>query len=268
MPRRLRALIDNACYHLTHRCHDGKFLFKYEVDRKKYIKLLREANNRFDVDVLNYIITSNHTHQLVYAKDSSQIPAFMQFLEGEQGQKYNMKKKKRRKGAFWSYRYFSTLIENGYHLGQCLFYIDLNMVRAGVVKHPSEWPQSGHLELAGIRKRYRIINQKRLLQSLMMSEELFLPWYTKTLNKKLQERELGRAEYWRQKRKPLAIGSRDWIKQIAKQIDTSDTHTIIRASEIDEHYESTNTMIIKDEQTPYSIDNDTWLLLNTDTLHP
>ena len=243
MPRRLRALIDNACYHLTHRCHDGKFLFKYEVDRKKYIKLLREANNRFDVDVLNYIITSNHTHLLVYAKDSSQIPAFMQFLEGEQGQKYNMKKRKRRKGAFWSYRYFSTLIENGYHLGQCLFYIDLNMVRAGVVKHPSEWPQSGHLELAGIRKRYRIINQKRLLQ-------------------------LGRAEYWRQKRKPLAIGSRDWIKQIAKQIDTSDTHTIIRASEIDEHYESTNTMIFKDEQTLYSIDNDTWLLLNTDSLNP
>jgi hypothetical protein len=31
-------------------------------------------------------------------------------------------------GAFWSDRYHPTLIQNGAHLGRCLFYIDMNMV--------------------------------------------------------------------------------------------------------------------------------------------
>ncbi|MCK5255634.1 MAG: hypothetical protein KAQ81_06395, partial [Deltaproteobacteria bacterium] len=38
-------------------------------------------------------------------------------------------------------------VENGSHLIKCLVYIDLNMVRAGVVQHPSEWPFSGYNEI-------------------------------------------------------------------------------------------------------------------------
>jgi hypothetical protein len=31
-------------------------------------------------------------------------------------------------------------VQTDHHLVQCIVYMDLNMVRAGVVKHPSEWP--------------------------------------------------------------------------------------------------------------------------------
>jgi hypothetical protein len=34
-------------------------------------------------------------------------------------------------------------------------YIDLNMVRAGVVTHPSAWAWCGYEELVGERQRYR-----------------------------------------------------------------------------------------------------------------
>ena len=34
----------------------------------------------------------------------------------------------------------SPSLDAGAHLSQCLVYIDLNMVRAGVVSHPSKWP--------------------------------------------------------------------------------------------------------------------------------
>jgi len=34
---------------------------------------------------------------------------------------------------------FATAIESGDHLLRCIVYIDLNMVRAGVVNHPSDW---------------------------------------------------------------------------------------------------------------------------------
>ena len=41
---------------------------------------------------------------------------------------------------------------------QCLVYIDLNMVRAGVVDHPSEWKFCGYNEILSPRQRYALID--------------------------------------------------------------------------------------------------------------
>ena len=38
-----------------------------------------------------------------------------------------------------------------------LVYIDMNMVRAGVVQHPGEWAHGGYREIQQPPKRYRII---------------------------------------------------------------------------------------------------------------
>jgi putative transposase len=73
------------------------------------------------------------------------IPKSMQLIAGRTAQAYNQRKK--RKGAFWEDRYHATAIEAEKHLLRCLVYIDLNMVRAGVVNHPSEWPFSGFHEI-------------------------------------------------------------------------------------------------------------------------
>jgi hypothetical protein len=40
-------------------------------------------------------------------------------------------------------------MQSGSHLSRCLFYIDMNMVRAGVVTHPFEWAFGGAAELGG-----------------------------------------------------------------------------------------------------------------------
>ena len=42
--------------------------------------------------------------------------------------------------------------------GRCLVYIDLNMVRAGVVDHPVKWVNSGYHEIQQPPKRYRVID--------------------------------------------------------------------------------------------------------------
>lgn len=48
-----------------------------------------------------------------------------------------------RKGYFWSDRFKSVLVEHGEPLIHCLAYIDLNPVRAGIVKCPEEYRWSG-----------------------------------------------------------------------------------------------------------------------------
>ncbi|MEA1926873.1 MAG: hypothetical protein U9N73_01600, partial [Candidatus Auribacterota bacterium] len=59
-------------------------------------------------------------------------------------------------------RFHCTLIDTGRYLWNCLTYIDLNMIRAGVVSHPEEWEWCGYRELMGIRKRYRVLDIPRL----------------------------------------------------------------------------------------------------------
>jgi putative transposase len=73
---------------------------------------------------------------------------------------YNQRK--RRKGAFWEDRYHATVVDNGEHLLQCIVYIDLNMVRAGGVSRPLEWPFCGYREIQHPRRKCALIAYERL----------------------------------------------------------------------------------------------------------
>ena len=81
-------------------------------------------------------------------------------IAGRTGQEFN--KRKGRKGAYWEDRYHATAIEADKHLFKCLVYIDLNMVRAGVVGHPSEWGFCGYNEILTPRQRYVLIDHDGL----------------------------------------------------------------------------------------------------------
>ena len=65
------------------------------------------------------------------------IPKSIQLLAGRTAREYNQRKN--RKGAFWEDRYHATAVKTGEHLIRCLAYIDLDIVRAGVVQHPGAW---------------------------------------------------------------------------------------------------------------------------------
>ena len=78
-----------------------------------------------------------HIHLLIKDDQGEEvIPQTMQLIAGRTGREYN--RRKNRRGAFWEDRYQATAVEAESHLSQCMVYIDLNMVRAGVVTHPSE----------------------------------------------------------------------------------------------------------------------------------
>jgi len=84
------------------------------------------------------MVTSNHVHLLVVDDgERDVIPNSLKLVAGRTGQEYNQRKN--RKGAYWKDRYHATAVESGDHLARCMVYIDINMVRAGVVDHPSQW---------------------------------------------------------------------------------------------------------------------------------
>lgn len=165
MPRANRHYIPGYAWHLTHRCHKKEFLLKFVRDRRRYLQWLFEAKKRYGLSVLNYMVTSNHIHLLV--KDNGErdvIPNSIQLIAGRTGQEFNQRKN--RKGAYWEDRYHATAVETNRHLKQCLIYMDLNMVRSGVVRHPSEWPFSGYNEIQAPRERYALVDYEGLMELL------------------------------------------------------------------------------------------------------
>jgi putative transposase len=185
-------------------------MLKFSKDRDKYFDCLRETNKRFRISILDYMITSNHIHLLIWARRGEQISKAMQFLQGTFAQYYN--KQHKRQGAFWSDRYHPTMIQSGQHFGKALFYIDLNMRRAGAVKTIEEWKHTGLHEFTGAKRRYCVIDKDRLIKCLgMRTFEDFQLWYTKTLQKIIKEQYLAKESFWSNS---IAVGNEDWVNEI------------------------------------------------------
>jgi len=227
MPRANRYLLAGYTYHLTHRCHDRSFLFRFARDRTEYRRRLRSAVDAFEISLLTYCITSNHTHLLVRAEDPATISRFMQKLEGEFAEAYNIRK--RRSGAFWDGRYTCTMVDEGAYFWNCLKYIDLNMVRAGVVSHPSEWDWCGYRELVGDRQRYRLLDQPEvLLWCGSGTIDNFRENYRQVIAESLAGRQLAREPWWTES---IAVGRETFIKEIQSctsnrvEFTIEETHT-------------------------------------------
>ncbi len=211
MPRSARILLPGHIYHLTHRCHNGSFFLRFDTIRFEYRRRLWLAVRKFKILMLNYCITSNHTHLLLKVLRPARISTFMRHLEGEFAAGYN--RLKHRRGAFWSERYHATLIEGGRHFWNCMYYLDLNMVRAGVVDHPCRWCWCGYQEIAGLRLRCRILKLPELLQSAGMSDPAaFSAWYRVGLDQALKAGSGRREPCWTES---IAVGSEGFVRQIA-----------------------------------------------------
>jgi len=213
MPRANRHYIPGYVWHITHRCHKKEFLLKFGRDRRRCLRWLYESKKRFGLSILNYAVTSNHVHILVRDNgDRHVIPKSIQLTAGRTGQEFNQRKK--RKGAYWEDRYHATAVETGEHLIQCSVYIDLNMVRAGVVSHPAEWPFCGYNEILEPKKRYALIDYNGLKEVFGFREkDEFAASYGGWIDEALQKAKHHRDQKWTES---IAVGSESFVKETKK----------------------------------------------------
>jgi putative transposase len=164
--------------------------------------------------ILSYNITCNHVHVIAYAENPGAIATLMQQAAGQMARDYN--RRKGRSGAFWEGRYHATMVGSGEYLWDCIVYVELNMVRCGVVNHPCEWDWSGYGELMGQRKRNRLLDVEKLLWLLRCGS---VTEFREHLNTELERRilndELERQSKWTQ---AIAVGERAFVEAIEAQI--------------------------------------------------
>jgi putative transposase len=142
------------------------------------------------------------------------IPKSMQLIAARTGQEYNIRKQ--RKGAFWEDRYHASAIEQNSHLNRCLVYIDLNMVRAGVVDHPKVWPFCGYNEIQDPPNRYRIIDLDSLVRLMGFTDlQSFQSAHKRWVEASLQVGEFGRESHFTES---IAVGSQSFIGKVTKSL--------------------------------------------------
>jgi len=159
-----------ATYHIISRTVGQEFLLK-ECEKEKLLDLIQHHAKLFLVQVTGFCIMDNHFHLLVqtqpYSKYSEKeidqridrfykngkppsmrireqvreklgdISRFVQYIKQDFTRWYN--KRNKRTGYLWGDRFKSILLEDGCSVLPCLAYIDLNPVRAGIVKRPEEY---------------------------------------------------------------------------------------------------------------------------------
>jgi hypothetical protein len=148
----------------------------------------------------------------------------MQLISGRTAQQYNHRKK--RKGAFWEDRYHATVIETDGHLMRCMAYIDLNMVRAGVVDHPINWRWSGYCEIQRPRQRYRLIDLEMLKSYLgCKDDEALTRHHSEWIEAVLAEGNHQRDAIWTQ---GVAVGNHEFLEEVKAKMGVRVKHRQLR----------------------------------------
>ena len=142
MPRRARLSLPGIPWHIIQRGNNRAVCFYSEDDYLFYLHHLEENAARFGCAVHAYVLMTNHVHLLLTPEKADSVSPLMKHL----GQRYvqYVNRTYRRSGTLWEGRFRSCLTQAEDYVLACYRYIELNPVRAGMVRHPRDYRWSSY----------------------------------------------------------------------------------------------------------------------------
>ena len=141
MSRPLRIEFEDALYQVTARGDRREAIFEDDVDRGAVLAVLEQGLERFDAVVYAYCLMGNHYHAVVQTRQPN-LSRLMRHINGVYTQTYNRRHAK--VGHLFQGRFKAVMVqEDAYFLEVCR-YVDLNPVRAGMLKQPQDWAWSSY----------------------------------------------------------------------------------------------------------------------------
>lgn len=142
MPRRARFTIDDGIYHVMVRGNNQNRIFNDEKDFNFFLELLRENKEKYSLKVYHYVLMDNHAHMIIKSPNGEKLSGAMKRINVTYTRYY--RKRYKGIGHFFQDRFKSFLIQNGKYLLECGRYVELNPVRAGIVKNPADYRWSSY----------------------------------------------------------------------------------------------------------------------------
>ncbi|AXQ31163.1 transposase [Solimonas sp. K1W22B-7] len=142
MPRKPRYYLAGVPSHVIQRGHNREPCFAAPEDFRYYLQCLREACLTYEATIHAYVLMTNHVHLLMTPDKVDSISRVLQSVGRRYVQYVNTSY--RRSGTLWEGRHKASLIDSEHYLMSCYRYIELNPVRAGIVKRPGDYPWSSY----------------------------------------------------------------------------------------------------------------------------
>ncbi len=142
MSRKPRFFLPDIPVHAIQRGNNRQAIFFDDADYKMYLKWLKVAAEKYSCQIHAYVLMTNHVHLLITPETKEGLSRLFQYV-GRYYVSY-INKTYGRTGTLWEGRYKANIIEQESYLLNCYRYIELNPVRAGMVKRPENYPWSSY----------------------------------------------------------------------------------------------------------------------------
>lgn len=142
MPRRSRIVLPDTPLHIIQRGNNRQACFYTNNDYLLYLEWLEEYANLSECSIHAYTLMTNHAHLLLTPHREDSASLLMKRL----GQRYvqYINHSYHRSGTLWEGRFRSCIAQEANYILNCYRYIELNPVRANMVKHPLKYRWSSY----------------------------------------------------------------------------------------------------------------------------
>lgn len=141
MSRPLRIEFPGALYHVTSRGDRREPIFEDDDDRQALLRILAQSLERFDGCCLSYCLMPNHYHFVLETRRAN-LSRLLRQVNGVYTQRYNRRHDK--VGHLFQGRFRAIVIDRDAYLLEVCRYVDLNPVRALLVRRPQDWRWSSY----------------------------------------------------------------------------------------------------------------------------
>ena len=142
MPRRRMAGCGGFVFHAMNRSAKQLTLFDGAADYQLFFQVLKEAQHKCPIRLLEYCLMPNHFHLLLWPEADKQLSSYMRWVAGVHAQRWRRSRGTIGKGAVYQGRFKWVAVQDARHYGIARRYIWQNPVRARLVEQPQQWPWS------------------------------------------------------------------------------------------------------------------------------
>jgi putative transposase len=209
MPRTARIAPKDFVYHVLTRGNNKQDIFKDEEDFLKYIDIIKKYKEKYKFKLYHYVLMTNHVHLVIEpSEEGGELAQIMKGINLSYAQHF--KNKYKHIGHFWQDRFKSIIISKDEYLLACGSYVELDPVRAGMVKDPKEYIWSSYAANAYGKKDDLV--DKHVIYENLSSDENVRKEYRKFVQQMLQKNESMRGEMERR----TIYGGGDFIQRVHK----------------------------------------------------
>ena len=170
MARISRVIAVGYPHHITQRGVRSLDIFRTDEDRHSYLQYLKEETSRSGVDILSWCLMTNHVHFIAIPKEETSFARGF----GEAHRRYTRMKNFQEgvRGYLFQGRFSSCVLDER-HLMASVHYVEMNPVRALIVKAAWDYPwSSAAYHIGKIEKD--ILVEDRTLTGLIDDWQSFL----------------------------------------------------------------------------------------------